>query len=381
MTSSVELFKEPLKIRERLSESGTEMSELQLSMLCGLIKEYRPEKIVEVGVAAGGTTAVILNCLSLIELDTCVYSVDISERYYRDTSRKTGFLAEEYKKLANTKVNHKQYEGGVIAGRLEEIGRNIDFLILDTLHVLPGEVLDFLVVLPYLKDGANVVLHDIFLNHNNNNINSYATRILLSSVVGEKITGRGNDNEYNYIELGAFRVTKDTKKYIQNVFSALLITWQYLPDCSQMTLYRQAMGKYYDSQLMELFDMAVKLNKKTLSQKRVMDKITLSSIQELLEKLRNKKTIFIYGCGVYGTKLYSLLETFHVRVEGYVVSDGQLKPAMTQSVQYISEVDGSECTIVLGMSIGKQREVCGKIQHENWVRINEHVICFLRNNF
>lgn len=247
--------------------------------------------------------------------------------------------------------------------------------------MLPGEVLDFLVVLPYLKDGAIVVLHDIFLNHHNNNINSYATRILLSSVVGEKITGRGNDNEYNYIELGVFRITKDTKKYIQNVFSALLITWQYLPDCSQMTLYRQAMGKYYDSQLMELFDMAVKLNKKTLSQKRVMDKITLSSIQELLEKLRNKKTIFIYGCGVYGTKLYSLLETFHVRVEGYVVSDGQLKPAMTQSVQYISEVDGSECTIVLGMSIGKQREVCGKIQHENWVRINEHVICFLRNNF
>ena len=116
MTSSVELFKEPLKIRERLSEDGTEMSELQLSMLCGLIKEYRPEKIVEVGVAAGGTTAVILNCLSLIELDTCVYSVDISERYYRDTSRKTGFLAEEYKKLANTKVNHKQYGGGGYCG-------------------------------------------------------------------------------------------------------------------------------------------------------------------------------------------------------------------------------------------------------------------------
>lgn len=247
--------------------------------------------------------------------------------------------------------------------------------------MLPGEVLDFLVALPYLKDGAIVVLHDIFLNHYNNNINSYATRILLSSVVGEKLTGRGNDNEYNYIELGAFRVTEDTKKYIQNVFSALLITWQYLPNCSQMTLYKQAMGKYYDSQLMELFDMAAKLNKKTLSQKRVMDKITLSSIQELLEKLRNKKKIFIYGCGVYGTKLYSMLETFHVQVEGYVISDNQIKPAMDQSVQYISEVDENKCMIVLGMSTGKQREVCGEMQHENWVRIDEHVIYFLRNNF
>ena len=165
------------------------------------------------------------------------------------------------------------------------------------------------------------------------------------------------------------------------MFSALLITWQYFPDCSQITLYRQAMEKYYDSQLMELFDMAAKLNKRTLSQKRVMDKITSSSIQEFLEKLRNKKNIFIYGCGVYGTKLYSMLETFHVQVEGYVISDNQIKPAMNKSVQYISEVDESECTIVLGMSIGKQREVCGEMQHENWVCIDEHVIYFLRNNF
>ena len=69
MNGTIELYKEPLKVKDNLSENGTEMTELQLSMLCGLIKEYRPEKIVEVGVAAGGTTAIILNCLSLIELD------------------------------------------------------------------------------------------------------------------------------------------------------------------------------------------------------------------------------------------------------------------------------------------------------------------------
>ena len=109
-----ELYKEPLKVKDNLSENGTEMTELQLSMLCGLIKEYRPEKIVEVGVAAGGTTAIILNCLSLIELDTWVYSVDLSERYYRDTSKKTGYLAEEYKKLTNAKVNHKLYGEGFL---------------------------------------------------------------------------------------------------------------------------------------------------------------------------------------------------------------------------------------------------------------------------
>ena len=68
-----------------------------------------------------------------------------------------------------------------------------------------------------------------------------------------------------------------------------------------------------------------------------------------------------------------MLETFHVQVEGYVISDNQIKPAMDQSDQCISEVDENKCMIVLGMSTGKQRE--------NWVRIDEHVIYFLRNNF
>lgn len=127
MTHTVKLFKEPLKIRDNLSEDGAEMSELQLSMLCGLIKEYRPQKIVEVGVAAGGTTAVILNCLSLIELDTWVYSVDLSERYYRDTSKKTGYLAEEYKKLTNKKLIINNTGGGYFPQYIDDIGKNIDF--------------------------------------------------------------------------------------------------------------------------------------------------------------------------------------------------------------------------------------------------------------
>lgn len=44
MFEGAKLFKEPLNITEKLSKLGTEMSVLQLSMLCGLIKEYNPKK-------------------------------------------------------------------------------------------------------------------------------------------------------------------------------------------------------------------------------------------------------------------------------------------------------------------------------------------------
>ena len=62
------LFEEPIEIIDRLSkDGGQEMSYWQSSFLCGLIKKERPQKILEIGVSAGGTTAIILNCLSLIE--------------------------------------------------------------------------------------------------------------------------------------------------------------------------------------------------------------------------------------------------------------------------------------------------------------------------
>ena len=67
-----------------------EMSEFDSSFLCGLIRKYMPKKIVEVGVAAGGTTAIILQCLALLKHnENCeVYSVDLNEKFYRGNGKK-----------------------------------------------------------------------------------------------------------------------------------------------------------------------------------------------------------------------------------------------------------------------------------------------------
>ena len=100
-TSDIELYIEPLNIKY-----GAEMTDLQHALLCGLIKKYKPKKLVEVGVAAGGTTAIILNCINMLGMDTEVYSIDALKYYYRDKSKAMGYLAEEYKKTINKKFNH-----------------------------------------------------------------------------------------------------------------------------------------------------------------------------------------------------------------------------------------------------------------------------------
>ncbi len=59
--NSFDLFSGPYQSVRRLMsfpENEPEMTEFELSFLCGLIRDRRPQKIIEVGVAAGGTTAV-----------------------------------------------------------------------------------------------------------------------------------------------------------------------------------------------------------------------------------------------------------------------------------------------------------------------------------
>ena len=71
-----------------------EMSEFDLAFLCGLLKIFRPKKILEVGVAGGATTAIILQTLEDIGEPYEMHSVDIAEKYHLDKSMntETGFL-------------------------------------------------------------------------------------------------------------------------------------------------------------------------------------------------------------------------------------------------------------------------------------------------
>lgn len=371
-----EMFYKPLEICGILTEKLAEMSDMQLAMLCGLIKEYKPKKIVEVGVAAGGTSAVILNCISVLGMDTEVYSVDVSEDYYRDMKKKTGYLAEECKGFLNNKVKYKLMRG-YLPEQLDDIGEGIDFLILDTEHTLPGELFDFLAAFPYLRDGAIVVLHDIFLNQYVQSSNAFATRVLLSAVVGEKIVGRGMDNQYNFVELGVFKVTQDTAKYIENVFSALMVTWNYIPDSQIIQLYSQFLSRYYKSDLMEEWNMAAEMNCNMLFKKQHMNKLGVRSVYELVEKLKNKENIFIYGCGKIGKKLFDLLNDFGIKIEGYIISDGEKKPFINQRIEYISDVEINKTVIVLGMTEKNQKEVCKNPLSKHWILIDDGIRHFL----
>ena len=137
----------------------SEMSYKERCFLNGIIRQTKPKKVLELGVSAGGSSALILNAIK--DTDARLYSIDYNEKWYRDESKPTGYIIDEC--FSQLKDKWQLFTGGTAARFMEQVGGDIDICLIDTVHANPGEFLDFLIVLPYLKKNAVLVLHDTCL--------------------------------------------------------------------------------------------------------------------------------------------------------------------------------------------------------------------------
>jgi len=272
-------YKPRHKIMLKLSSYGNNlellilMNEIESAFLCGMIEQFSPKKILEIGVAAGGSTAIILQTLEDIGAPYEMHSIDLRTKHevYKDYD--VGFLVNfaKEKNLINPKGlqgEHKLHVGKYLPQIIDEIGGEIDFVILDTVHFLPGEVLDFIAMLPYLKEGAIVVLHDVALNQYKNQSvwrDACATGSLFSAVTAEKFLdfvpedAAGNIRS-SYPNIAAFKVNQQTRDNIENVFLLLTLNWHYAPLNSEIKIYREFYKKHYSDDLINIFNEITKMN-------------------------------------------------------------------------------------------------------------------------
>ena len=82
--------------------------------------------------------------------------------------------------------------------------------------------MDFLAILPYLKDGAIVCLHDVAMQQYFYDApDAHATGVLFAAVSGEKYLSfvpKNLNPTDEYPNIAAFRVTEETRKNIADVF-------------------------------------------------------------------------------------------------------------------------------------------------------------------
>ncbi len=337
----------------------SEMTRSQAGFLCGLIKEYRPQKILELGVAAGGTTAIVYRCLQQIGTETKLYSVDLNATLYYSRDKETGYIAKRYIPAEAGKIEHRFFLGGYLPEFLEEIGDGIDFAIIDTVHSLPGELLDFLALLPFLKEDAIVVLHDIALSHNNSidDRTCYATQVLFSTVTADKLL----NNQTEYPNIGGFQINKDTYKRISDMFSILTLPWKYLPAEREINIYTDWYEKYYSDELNGLFVQSMDMNLNTLKKPDIIIRQYLDSLEKSL--LMGYEHILFYGAGKRGQCLKKAFSLNGINNVEFIVTNKSANEK-EKCLSYDEIPYKTEDTLILLTAFSD--EICIKLQKSKW---------------
>ena len=124
----------------------------QREFLNGVVRKFKPKKILEIGVAEGGSSIIILNAIKDIK-NSHLFSIDLS------TNEMIGYCVKNLFNYLSNKWS--LYTGNIPAKFMKIIGKNVEMVFIDSGHFEPGEILDFLIILPFLKEEAIIIFHDI----------------------------------------------------------------------------------------------------------------------------------------------------------------------------------------------------------------------------
>lgn len=164
--SSVDLEKRGLAVIDaayvasRPSWVGGAISHYDTMFLSGLVQSLTPRRVMEIGVASGWSSTVLLKSLKHAAQGTNfqLIAIDLFEGYYLDRSKKTGALVEIMEpSLSN---NYKLIVGKPAVDSAASVS-GVDLLFIDAHHMHPWATIDLLSSLHALSRGSWVALHDI----------------------------------------------------------------------------------------------------------------------------------------------------------------------------------------------------------------------------
>ncbi len=244
--------------------NSSEMSKEDIELLICELVRHKPKKVVEIGMSAGGTTCIILDNITK---DATLYSVDINRKYYRDETKKAGYIAEN----VYDETRHASWErflGVDICDCVEQIGHDIDFVILDTVHALPGEFLSFMSILPYMSDQCVLILHDLSMHVGYkvaNKVNSsyeeesFCTSLLFNAIISyDKILANAE-----MPNCGAIIINKQlVMKNMFMIINMLFVKWNYMPPANIILDTFKIVKKFYSISDADFFEKAIQYNLK-----------------------------------------------------------------------------------------------------------------------
>jgi len=233
----------------------SETSYKDRAFINGIIRKTKPKTVVEMGTAAGSSACVILNALRDVN-DANLYSFDYNETWYREkgqnNARKTGFLVE--KTLPGLMHKWNWYTGGVpskyLDAHLPKDG--VDICFIDTVHYNPGELLNILEILPFMKKNGIIIVHDTAYHALKPNALGTTCLTLMNTLKGKRLRLR-SEKTMGLENISAVVLDDDIDAMLFPLFANLSLPWSYQITHDDFIDMFRHFSKYYYQTLVSVF--------------------------------------------------------------------------------------------------------------------------------
>lgn len=246
-------------ITQKMKEkAGWMLSSSDYYFINGIIRKYKPIRSLEVGVANGGSSILILNAIKDIK-NSILVSLDLNSKRENKT---IGYRVKQF--FPELMGKWMLFYGDQPHKFLVKLKYKFQLIFLDTAHVSPGELINIIEILPFINENAIIILHDIkwhfFIYKKKYPSNFTPSQIyLFSALNGNKILS----SSFAVGNIGAVFLYKNQKNYYIDYFLLLLCFWEYMPTDNQINDLRIFIKKYYKKKIyLNIFNQAVYLNKK-----------------------------------------------------------------------------------------------------------------------
>jgi Methyltransferase domain len=205
-------------------QGGCSLGDLQF--LAELVAHEQPTTVVEIGVAAGTSSAALLAALDQLPGPRVLYSIDVRPTCYFDPQRKTGAAVAEMYPTPRAQWGRAF---GSDARHAANVGHRFDLAFIDANHHHPYPLLDVVRLAGVLKPGAWIALHDLELPRLYPQWQSHGPMWLFELWPDAKVHGQGDAEN-----IGAVRLPEDLRELLAPFKALLARPWEQTPTLAEI---------------------------------------------------------------------------------------------------------------------------------------------------
>ena len=241
------------------------MSDIEANFINGIIRKHKLKTCLEIGVANGGSSILILNAIKDIK-NSILVSIDLFSHVLSDPKHKIGYRVYEY--FPELTKNWKLFTGDQPHKFLMGLNIKFDLLFLDSAHISPGEIINFIEALPFLKENAIILVHDLLWHFDKRRRTKYSFYpsciSLIPAIFGKKIIlGYSKSTINNIAAIGLY---DNQETHYLDYFLLLMNFWEYMPTDRQINDLKFFISKYYKKEIfINIFNKAVSKNKQFIN--------------------------------------------------------------------------------------------------------------------